>query len=277
MKKFMKILKITGISLLVLIVALVLGRNIVVPIGAKIGVKVMTGLTLKMDKFNIGLFSTTLDVQGLKIYNPKGYEDKVMLDLPRIYVDYDLTDIIGGKIHLNDVKFFLSELVIVKRADGSSNLDGIMKLASKKSDKPARKEALKSDQKEKTAAEVQIDLLEIKIGKFVSKSYSESGKADVDTININIDKRYENKPIAVIVSDLSKHIGKIFLQMTMNLDLGNVSEALTGAINSVGKVGVDVATKGLDVGTGAIDEAGKALKGTTEGLKNLIKMPFGSK
>ena len=73
MKKALKILKIIGISLLVLVVVLVLGRNIIIPIGAKIGVKTMTGLTLRMDKFNIGLFSTNLDIQGLKILNPKGY------------------------------------------------------------------------------------------------------------------------------------------------------------------------------------------------------------
>ena len=66
MKKALKVLKVIGISLLVLIVVLVLGRNIIIPIGAKVGVKMMTGLTLKMDKFKIGLFSTDFDIQSRK-------------------------------------------------------------------------------------------------------------------------------------------------------------------------------------------------------------------
>lgn len=276
MKKIIKTLKIIGISLLVLVFALILGRNIIVPVGAKICVKAMTGLTLKMDKFSIGLFSTKLDIQGLKIYNPKGYEDKVMLDLPRIYVDYDLGDIIGGKIHLNDVKFFLNEFMLIKRADGSSNLDGIMKLVSEQSDKSQAQEATKVEPK-KEAPEVQIDLFELKVGKFISKVYSESGKVDVDTISINIDKRYENKTIEEIASDLSKYVGTVLLQMALNLDLGNVSDVLKGIIDSVGKLGVDAVKMGVDVGMGAVGEAEKVLKNTTDGLKNIIKLPFGRK
>lgn len=280
MKIILKILKSIVILLLVLLVVLVLGRNIIIPMGAKMGLKAMTGLTLKMDKFRIGLFSTDLDIQGLKIYNPAGYEDLVMLDLPRFYVDYNLKSIIGGTIHLNDVKFFLTELVIVKRADGSSNVDGIMKLAQKKSDKVEKKEPVVA--KEKKPLKIQLDLVEIKVGKFVSKSYGKSGKADVKEIKLNIDNRYEKQSVAVIASDLSKYIGKALLQMAMNLGLGDISNLVSGAIGSVGKLGTDALKTGVDVGKGAVDagkgavdEAANVLKGTADGVKNIIKLPFG--
>lgn len=282
MKIILKILKNIIILLLVLLVVLVLGRNIIIPVGAKVGLKAMTGLTLKMDKFRMGLFSTDLDVQGLKIYNPAGYEDLVMLDLPRFYVDYNLKDIIGGTIHLNDVKFFLTELVIVKRADGSSNVDGIMKLAAKKSDKTEAKKEPAVSPKEKKPLKIQLDLVEIKIGKFVSKAYSSQGKADVKEINLDIDNRYEKQSVAVIASDLSKYIGKALLQMAMNLGLGDISNLVSGAVGSVGKLGTDALKTGVDVGKGAVDagkgavdEATSVLKGTADGVKNIIKLPFG--
>lgn len=281
MKIILKILKNIIILLLVLLVVLVLGRNIIIPVGAKVGLKAMTGLTLKMDKFRMGLFNTDLDIQGLKIYNPAGYEDLVMLDLPRFYVDYNLKDIIGGTIHLNDVKFFLTELVIVKRADGSSNVDGIMKLAAKKSDKTeAKKEP--AVQKEKKPVKIQLDLVEIKIGRFVSKSYSTAGKADVKEIKLNIDKRYEKQSVEAIVADFSKYVGTVLLQMTMNLGLGDFGNLVSGTIGSVGKLGTDALKTGVDVGKGAVDagkgavdEAANVLKGTADGVKNIIKLPFG--
>jgi hypothetical protein len=272
-----KILKIIVILTLVLLVILVVGRNVIVPLCAKIGVKALTGLTLEMDKFNIGLLSTKLDIQGLKIYNPKGYEDPVMLDLSRIYVDYDLTDIIGGNIHLSDVKFFLNELVIVKRADGSSNFDGIMKLASKKSGKSASKKEAPASRKEKKAVKIQLDLVEIKVGKFISKSYASSGKADVKEIKLNIDKRYEKQSVAFIASDLSKYVGNVILQMTMNLGLNDVEDLVSGTIGSVGKLGTGAAQIGVDAGKEAVDQAANVLKGTADGVKNIIKLPFGSK
>jgi hypothetical protein len=283
MKILFKILKGVLIALLVLVIVVVLGRNFIIPAGAGIGMKAMTGLTLKMDKFYIGIFNTKLDIQGLKIYNPKGYEDPVMLDIPRIYVDYHLRDIIGGNIHLNDLKFFLTELVIVKQADGTSNVDGIMKLASKKSDTPApvKKPA---PAKEKKPVKIQLDLVEIKIGRFVTKSYTAKGTADVKEIKLNIDKRYEKQSVESIAADLSKYAGTVLLQMTMNIGLGDVGSLVTGTIGSVGKLGTDAAKtvtnvgKGaVDVGKGAVDEAANVLKGTADGVKNIIKLPFGSK
>jgi len=281
MKFIFNFLKGIVIFILVLVVILVLGRNIIIPMGAKIGVKAMTGLTLKMDKFNIGVLSTKVDIQGLKILNPAGYEDPVMLDLPRLYVDYNLKDMIGGTIHLNDVKFFLTELVIVKQADGSSNVDGIMKLAQKKSDKAEKKDE-PVVAKDKKPLKIQLDLVEIKIGRFVSKSYSKAGKADVKEIKLNIDKRYEKQTVEAIAADLSKYVGTVLLQMTMNLGLGDLGNLVSGTIGSVGKLGtdalktgVDVGKGAVDVGKGAVDEAANVLKGTADGVKNIIKLPFG--
>lgn len=277
MNKVMKILKVAGIVLLVLIVVLVLGRNFIVAAGAKIGVKVMTGLTLKMDKFSIGLLGTDLDIQGLKILNPKGYEDRVMLDLPRLYVNYSLKDLMGNKVNLSEVKFHLEQLMIVKRADGSSNLDGIKKLTAAKSGAPEKKAKPAEEKAKKEGPEIVLGKVEIKVGKFVSKSYSESGKPDTKEFNINIDKVYENKSAAFIVSDLSKYVTKILLQMVTNLNLGDVGEALTGTLNSVSDFGVDAAKKGIEVGKDAVDGATNLLKNTTGSLKNVIKLPFGNK
>ena len=277
MSKMKKILKVTGILILVLLAVVILGRNIMIPMIAKSVLKNMTGLTLEMEKFDVGLFSTKIDIQGLKILNPDGYEDRLMLDAPKIYVDYDLTDLLGGDIHINDLKFFLNEFVVVKRADGSSNLDGIMKLISKDSGKPAGKKPAAPEKEKAKTPDIRLDMVEIRIGKFVSKSYAKSGKADVKEIRIDIDKRYENKSIEVIAADLSQYIFKVLLQMAANLNLGDVGEALTGTIGSIGELGIGTAKKGLKAGKDVVDNAANVLKDTTKGLTDVIKLPFGGK
>jgi len=276
MKLFMKAIKILLGVVVVLVLVLVLGRNVIVPIIADPVLKAMTGLTLEMEKFEIGIFSTRLDIQGLKIYNPNDYEDRVMVDLPRLYVDYDLSDIIGGTIHLTDVKFFLTEVVLVKRADGSSNLDGIMRLAEKKSEEPAVKEKPEGKSK-KAPPEIVLDQVEIRIGKFVSKTYNASGKADVKEIKINIDKRYEKKSVQMIMADLSQYTFKVLAQMTLSLGLGDISGMLTGTLGSVADLGLGTARKGMETGKDVVGNATDVLKDTTKGLTNIIKLPFGNK
>jgi len=276
MRMLIKALKILLTVVLVVLLVFILGRNIIVPAVARPVLKAMTGLTLEMEKFELGLLSTRLDIQGLKILNPKEYEDRVMVDLPRLYVDYDLSDIIGGTIHLTDVKFFLTEVMLVKRADGSSNLDGIMKLAEKKSEKPASKEEPGAEKK-KAPPKIVLDLVEIKVGKFVSKTYNASGKADVNEIKINIDKRYEKKSVQAIMADLSQYTFKVLAQMTLNLGLGDISGMLTGTLGSVADLGLGTARKGLETGKDVVGNATNVLKDTTKGLSDLIKLPFGNK
>ncbi|HRZ40663.1 MAG TPA: AsmA family protein, partial [Candidatus Omnitrophota bacterium] len=237
MKKFFKFLKFLGIVLLVLVVVFLVFRDIIVKTGAQVAVKAMTGLSLEVDKLHIGLLSTKLDIENLKIKNPDGFPDPLMVDLPKIYVDYALKDIIAGNIHLNDMKFFLTEVTIVKLADGRSNLDGIMKLASKKK-APAEKEAKPEPAKAKKPLKFQFDLVEIKVGKFVTKSYDQAGKASVDTFNVGFDKRYENvTDFTVISADIAKYTGKFLLQAAMNLDLGDASEAIKGSLNTLTNLG----------------------------------------
>jgi len=271
MKKFWKFLKITAMVVLVLVVVFAVFKDIIVKTGAQVAIKTMTGLSLEADKFHIGLFSTKIDIENLKIYNPKDFPDPLMVDLPKIYVDYALKDIIGGTIHLNDLKFFLTELTIVELSDGRSNLDGIMKLASKKKE-PAKTEPAK----EKKPLKVQFDLIELKVGKFVVKKYDQNSKPKVEEFNISFNRRYENvTDFKAISADITQYVGKVLLQAAMKVDLGDATEAIKGTLNTVTNLGTGTLNAASDLGKGAVDKAGNILGETTDGLKNVIKLPFG--
>ena len=113
----------------VLIIALVIAlgvllfRNIIAKIAIENGVQFATGLKLRMDSFNIGIFRSKINIAGLRLYNPKGFEDKVMLDIPNIYIDYNLPAILKGKVYLQEVRFNLKEFTVVKNKEGRVNLN----------------------------------------------------------------------------------------------------------------------------------------------------------
>jgi len=275
----MKILKIFGITLAVLIAVLLLGRNVLVKWGAQVAVSSMTDLTLRIDKLNIGLFSTKLDIQGLKIYNPKGYQDPLMLDLPRFYVDYNLMDILGGKLHLKDVKFHLNEFMLVKQKDGTSNIDSLKALAAKKEEAAPEKAPEQKTPPEKKQLPIQIDSLALKIGQVVIKDYSKGGQPEVNTYQVNIDQTFKDiTDINTFVTTLLlKHMSKFVTSAISSVGLDKVGGVVGDSVGAIGKFGTEALKKGLNLGTGAVGEAGSLLKNTGEGVKKIITLPFGTK
>ncbi len=277
MKKLLKALKVVGIVLVVLIAVFLVFKDIIIKTGAQIAIKSMTGLSLEADTFHIGLFSTKIDIENLKIRNPKGFSDPLMVDIPKIYVDYALMDIIRGNIHLVDLKFFLTECTIVQLADGRSNLDGIMKLASAKKESAAEP-AKPKPANEKKPLKFQLDLVEIKVGKFVVKKYDQNGKAKVEQFNVSFEKRYENvTDFTVISADITKYVGKVLLQAAMNVDLGDATNLIKGGLDTFTNLGSGALNTASGLGKDVVGTAGNILGDTADGVKNIIKLPFGKK
>lgn len=150
----MKLLKKLLFLIVFLLVVLVLARNYVVKIGAEQFVKQQTGLPLKMEGINIGLVDTKIDIDDLKLYNPPNFEEKLMVNIPDIYVDYNLPEIIKGNIHLNEIRFHLNEVIIVKNKAGQTNIDALKALQQPKQegDAPKKEEPKPKAEKKKGAS-----------------------------------------------------------------------------------------------------------------------------
>ena len=108
-----------------IIIALFIGKNMIIKTSVTTGVKAMTGLKLSIRSMNVGVFKSLIGINELQLYNPSGFEDKLMMDLPEIYVDYNLGAIMGGKAHLEEVRLNLKEFIVVKNEAGELNLDSL--------------------------------------------------------------------------------------------------------------------------------------------------------
>ena len=116
-----KIIMIPAIVFAVLI-ALFIAKNMIIKTSVTTGVRAMTGLKLKIRSMDVGVFKSLIGINELQLHNPRGFEDKLMVDLPEIYVDYNLGAIMGGKAHLEEVRLHLKEFIVVKNEAGELNL-----------------------------------------------------------------------------------------------------------------------------------------------------------
>ncbi|MDD5745741.1 MAG: AsmA family protein [Candidatus Omnitrophica bacterium] len=227
-----KVVAAVFIILVVVIVALVAGRNFVVKAAVTSGVKAVTGLTLNIDSVNIGIGKTLLGITGVTLYNPPGFTDKVMVDVPEIYVDYDAGALLKKKIHLEEVRLNIKEFVVVRNAEGVLNLDSLKPVQTAQP-KPA---AAKPDSgKTEPAPQINIDVLRLKIGTVVYKDYSQGATPKTREFKINIDETYEHitDPQALARLIVVKALKNTTIAGLVNFDVKSLAESLKGSVGGI--------------------------------------------
>jgi hypothetical protein len=279
----------------VVLVALVLARNIVVKAAVENGVRAVTGMPLSMGKLDIDLSNTFVDIENLVVKNPAGFHDTFLVDIPKILVDYNLSDILKGKVHLENLDFEMSQFTVVKNEQGVLNLDKLKALQGTQptptgTGKPAPQPAGE-------VLPVQIDLMHLKIGKVVFADYS-SGQPSTKEFRINIDQSYQN------ITDLKSVVQLIVLKAMMNSGISNLVnfdvQGLAGSLTDTSaQLASQVMTTGLDTLTTAAQNPGqiagqaggilRSTEGTVEtvakdvtsgvksaasALKSKLKIPF---
>ena len=298
------------IGVLAAIVLLVLAKNVIAKIAIENGVGLITGLPLKMGKFDFSLLKSSVEIKDMKIKNPSHFPNDVLLDMPEIYVDFNLGDMTKGKIHLEEIRIDLKEFVLVKNADGQLNINQIK--AVQKGKQPAVEPAAKAKPAEKGAApKIQIDSMQLKLGEALFKDYS-GGKTEptVTRFPININERYTNitNPNQLVSLIVVKVMMNTPLAALSNFDLGGLQNSVSGALGSSEKLAYEAigqaadlanqadalakakvaeaqallnqATSNLDLEgttnalTGAAQDITGGLKGTASELRNKLKNPF---
>ncbi|HOW42436.1 MAG TPA: AsmA family protein [Candidatus Omnitrophota bacterium] len=249
-----KLLKILGIVVLV-IVLLIVGRNIIMNVAVSATVKAITGLTVHIKSMNIGLFKPELGINGLQLFNPASFPDKLMMDLPEAYVRYDLQAFSKGKVHLPEMRLNLKEFTVIKNAKGELNLDSLTAVQQQQT----RKEEKPQPQAQMPA--MQIDLLRLDIGTVVYKDYSRGGQPRVQTYAINIHETYKDitNPQAFVSLIVVKALGHTTIGKLADFDVKGLERGIGSTLKSATKV----------VGTAAADTV-KGVSGTVGETLNKI-------
>ncbi|MBU1853257.1 MAG: hypothetical protein KJ957_04370 [Candidatus Omnitrophica bacterium] len=263
MKKTAIFISIALIGLFILSVT----KNIMVKVALTGGVRAITGLKLSIRSINVGIFKTLIDIKGLKLYNPDGFSDKLMADIPEIYVDYKLGPFLRKEIHFEKLKLNLKEFIVVKNEKGEVNLDSLKVVKEKKEKAKPAKEG------KKTA--FQIDVLELSIGKVIYKDYTAGPIPKVREFDVNIDGRYENinNPRTFANLIIVKALLNTTISNLADFDLGPLTEGLKGTVGTAVNAVSKTADTTKDVVGKAKDTAEEATEKVTETLKGIL--PFG--
>jgi len=194
------------IVILILIIGIFLAKDLIVKTTVAAGIKAITGLGLTAKSMRVGIFKSRLDIEELKIFNSADFTEKLMLDMPKIYLDYDLFSFLKGKVHLRGLELNLKEFIVVKNAKGSLNLESLKALQPKKGGEMPK---------------IQIDRLDLDLGKVIYKDFSAGAKPAVTEFNLNIHQRYENitNPTALIGIIVTRALANTTISELANLNL----------------------------------------------------------
>ena len=146
------------------------------------------------------------------------------------------------------------------------------------------------EKKEKTKMpDLQIDLLDLKIGTVIYKDYSKGTPPKERVFNVNIDERYENitDPQSFVRLIVLKALKNTTIASLTNFDLGKLQRGISGTVKKTAEMVQEAKGRAIEAGKdaakGTVDkaaEAGKdAAKGTVDKAADTIKkiLPFGKK
>jgi hypothetical protein len=239
------------LGLVVLAGAGLLLRNVLVRAGLETAVTEVTGFPLTIDEFDLGLTTARVEVGGMRLSNPEGFEDPRCIDVPRLVADVELASAFGEELHVREIDLHVAEVVVVRNAKGETNLDRLSALGG------GGKEGGEGGGEGKEAAgpaketKWKCDLLRLRLGRVVMLDYSGGGKPSRDEWELDVDEEFRDLdgPGAVVrvlvwqvlkktpvkllrasAEQLAKEIGG-----TLKKGVGTVIDGVGGAVEGIGK------------------------------------------
>jgi len=147
----------------------------------------VTGAPTKVGGLSLSIIRQSIKITNFRMYNPAGFPQDILVDIPKMGVTCDLGALIKGKIHLKRIDFELKEVVMAKNKEGKLNVDSLKIIEEKKAGAPEK--GAKKPAKEMA---IQIDVANLAIGKIVSKDYSVEGQPVIKVYDVNLNKSYKN-------------------------------------------------------------------------------------
>ena len=211
----------------------------------------LTGTKFEIGDLGLNLYSGSVKVGALKLWNPANYHDEYAFTVDSFSLDLDMSTLNSGMVVVKDVTIDGVYATYVK-ADGKYNFDIIVDNAKSASNtvQPADVAA------DATVPETRVEKRETKV--VIDRLTIKNVKVKYGFIVIPV-------PVDIVLTDLGRDSGGVSIIEVAN-KIGN--SVLNGVV-SVG-VGLESLGKGsLDVGGQGLKSAGESLKGAGKFLKNV--------
>ncbi|NLE65446.1 MAG: hypothetical protein GX606_05990 [Elusimicrobia bacterium] len=249
-KFFVSVLVIAG-----LLVVLGFARDALIRSAVIIGAKAVAGVDVKIGAFSMSLIRQSVSIRDFRVYNPEGFPDSAMVDIPEISVRMDAGALLKGLLHVPYMRLDMKEARIIKNKEGITNVASLkFAQAPVQTSSPAKRapEAAKPQKEMK----MMFDLVSLNIGKVIMEDYSggrQSPKVTVFDVNIkNKEFRNMDNPAVLGTAIMFEALAPAGIEGVLSLGSKTLGSA-------AGKAGA------------AVNKVGEAATGLLQGLKGLAE------
>ena len=250
----MKALKIIGILIVVLIIALfaiILNLGKIVKTGINTVVPQVTKCEAHVDDVNFNVFGGKFEIKNLVIKNPEGYKTDHAFALGHIFVNVNMGSLMSDVIEIDQVLIDAPEITY-EVGLGNSNLNTILENVN--SSLPSSDEEKKEEKEEKKEGgkKVVVNLVKVTNGK-IGVSAKIAGGMEAPIVLPDIE-----------IKDLGKKEGGISMVQAAAITLKTTLLSIFDVLKSSGKLLLDGAKA---IGEGIVD----GVKSLGDGAKDSIK------
>jgi hypothetical protein len=216
-------------SILIVFAVVIVFRDALIKTGLEKGINRLVGQKLNVESIETNLFSTDFKAINLSVYNPSGYTETLLLEMPEFFANIELLDIIKGLIHFSELTINIKQINVEKDKSGVLNTDHF-------------KAVEKKDKTEVTNGNKQQDFLvnklTITIGTIKYKDNTKNPPLDKE-YNVNMTKTFVDVSSAEqIVSEIKTEVFNKLISEGINIALKGAEELIkTGDVKALKKEG----------------------------------------
>ena len=96
-----------------------------------------TGFEVSYERFHSQPWQRVLEVEGLVFRNPPAFTEPVALEIRRLHARYQWRQLLGDHLELDELTLEVPRVVLVRLADGSTNLEQLQSAAPSRSARSA--------------------------------------------------------------------------------------------------------------------------------------------
>ena len=160
----------------------------------------LTGGEVKLERVELGLRAGTFRLQNLVVFNPPGFGDGPLLDLPELFLEYDAAAAATNALHFKQVRLNVAELGIVVDAKGRTNIFALNGALAELQKRP-------SGPKKAPPNFTGIDTLTVSLGRFSSIDLRSPARTNVIRLGLHNESLHNVRTVA----DLGPLLFKLLL------------------------------------------------------------------
>ena len=179
MRRRKRLLRIAVLGFVALM-GIALCRQIIAQKAVETVFKQTTGFPIQIQSLQISPWHSRFAADGIQLFNPPEFSERLFADIPRLYVDYEFGSLFCARAQITRADLHIREVVIVKNTNGHSNIEQLRGLS------------MRETEGRSVPRPFQIDTLNLEIGRVVTKEYNKDGLCKESTRVLDMTVSFRN-------------------------------------------------------------------------------------